>query len=362
MRDVRTDGRSPRQRRRSARSTSSANVLRAGGRPPRARRGRGRACRCRPVRRGRFVLATHRAGARGRGGGRRRARARAPPSRPRRADPRDRPRGVAKTLETCDRLWRELRLERSGALVAVGGGSTTDVAGFVASAYLRGIDWTAVPTTLLGQVDAAIGGKTAIDLPEGKNLVGAFHWPRSTVVDPALLQTLPEDERRNGLAEVVKTGLLMDEEVWELSDADLVRRCAAFKSAVCLRDPHDLGERRMLNLGHTFAHALEAASDYALPHGQAVALRADGRARALGARGAEGARRGGARAGSGAGGRRSRLGGASPRQEGGGGTGKARAAREARAAGDRRRASGRRRAKGARQPHRVGSGPCESRC
>ncbi len=179
---------------------------------------------------------------------------------------------LAKTLETCDRLWRELRLERSGTLVAVGGGSTTDVAGFVASAYLRGIDWMAVPTTLVGQVDAAIGGKTAIDLPEGKNLVGAFHWPRSTVVDPALLQTLPEDERRNGLAEVVKTGLLMDEEVWELSDADLVRRCAAFKSAVCLRDPHDLGERRMLNLGHTFAHALEAASDYALPHGQAVAL------------------------------------------------------------------------------------------
>ncbi len=178
----------------------------------------------------------------------------------------------AKTLETCDRLWRELRLERSGTLVAVGGGSTTDVAGFIASAYLRGIDWAAVPTTLLGQVDAAIGGKTAIDLPGGKNLVGAFHWPQSAIVDPALLATLPDDERLNGLAEVVKTGLLMGEDVWELADVDLVRRCGAFKAAVCLRDPYDRGERRMLNLGHTFAHALEAASDYALPHGRAVAL------------------------------------------------------------------------------------------
>lgn len=130
----------------------------------------------------------------------------------------------------------------------------------------------AVPTTLVGQVDAAIGGKTGVDLPEGKNLVGAFHWPRGTVIDPDLLATLPEGEHRNGMAEVVKTGLLAGESLWELPEEELVRRCAAFKAAVCLRDPRDSGERAMLNLGHTFAHALEAGSDYALPHGEAVAL------------------------------------------------------------------------------------------
>ena len=131
--------------------------------------------------------------------------------------------------------------------------------------------WAAVPTTLVGQVDAAIGGKTAIDLPQGKNLVGAFHWPVRTVIDPALLETLPESERRAGLAEVVKTGLLAGEPLWELADAELVRRCALFKTAVCLRDPHDRGERAVLNLGHTFAHALEAAAG--LRGGQRTARR-----------------------------------------------------------------------------------------
>jgi shikimate kinase/3-dehydroquinate synthase len=179
----------------------------------------------------------------------------------------------AKTVATAERLWRELRLDRSGTLVAFGGGCTTDVAGFVAATYLRGIDWIAVPTTLVGQVDAAIGGKTAIDLPEGKNLVGAFHWPVRTVIDPALLETLPEEHRREGLAEVVKTGLLAGEPLWELPDAELVRRCAAFKTALCLRDPYDRGPRMALNLGHTFAHALEAAAGYeTVTHGRAVAL------------------------------------------------------------------------------------------
>ena len=178
----------------------------------------------------------------------------------------------AKSLDVCTRLWRELRLERGGAIVAIGGGSTTDVGGFVAAGYLRGIPWTAVPTTLVGQVDAAIGGKTAVDLSEGKNLVGAFHWPRRTIIDAELLATLPDLERRNGMAEVVKTGLLAGETIWELAEPELVRRCASFKAAVCLRDPRDEGERAMLNLGHTFAHALEAASSYELPHGQAVAL------------------------------------------------------------------------------------------
>jgi shikimate kinase/3-dehydroquinate synthase len=180
---------------------------------------------------------------------------------------------VAKTVEVAEQLWTELRLDRWGTLVALGGGSTTDVAGFVAATHLRGIDWVPVPTTLVGQVDAAIGGKTAIDLPAGKNLVGAFHWPARIVVDPMLLETLPEEEQREGMAEVVKTGLLAGESLWELPTPECVRRCAAFKTAVCLRDPYDHGERAILNLGHTFAHALETAAGYeGLTHGRAVAL------------------------------------------------------------------------------------------
>ena len=171
------------------------------------------------------------------------------------------------------RLWRELRLDRSGTLIALGGGCVTDAAGFAAATYLRGIDWLPVPTTLVGQVDAAIGGKTAINLPEGKNLVGAFHWPNRTVIDPELLSTLPAEQRREGMAEVVKTGLLAGEPLWELPEPELVTRCAAFKTAVCLRDPYDHGARQVLNLGHTFAHALEAGAEYqAVTHGQAVAL------------------------------------------------------------------------------------------
>lgn len=177
---------------------------------------------------------------------------------------------AAKTLAAVDRLWQALRLDRSGVLVALGGGCVSDAAGFVAATYLRGIDWLPVPTTLVGQVDAAIGGKTAIDLPQGKNLVGAFHWPVRTVIDPLLLDTLPERERKEGMAEVVKTSLLAGENLHDPVD---VRRCAAFKAAVCLRDPHDHGERKRLNLGHTFAHALEAAAGYeGVTHGQAVAL------------------------------------------------------------------------------------------
>ena len=180
---------------------------------------------------------------------------------------------AAKTASVVERLWRELRLGRTGTLVALGGGCVTDVAGFAAATYLRGIDWLPVPTTLVGQVDAAIGGKTAIDLPEGKNLAGAFHWPVRVVIDPALLETLPERERREGMAEVVKTGLLAGEPLWELPQVELVRRSASFKAAVCLRDPHDRGERHVLNLGHTFAHALEAAAGYeGVTHGHAVAL------------------------------------------------------------------------------------------
>jgi 3-dehydroquinate synthetase/shikimate kinase len=171
----------------------------------------------------------------------------------------------AKSIDVVQRLWSELRLDRRGTVVALGGGCTTDVGGFAAATYLRGVPWVPVPTTLVGQVDAAIGGKTAIDIPEGKNLVGVFHWPARVVLDETLLETLPERERRQGLAELVKTRLLAGR------DLD-VRTAAAYKAGLCLRDPHDDGVRRWLNLGHTFAHALEAAADFELPHGEAVAL------------------------------------------------------------------------------------------
>jgi shikimate kinase/3-dehydroquinate synthase len=179
---------------------------------------------------------------------------------------------TTKSVAEAERLWRSLTLDRSSTLVALGGGSTTDVVGFVAATYMRGLDWIAVPSTLVGQVDAAIGGKVGVDLPEGKNLVGAFHWPVQTIVDTTLLETLPDRERLNGMAEVVKTGLLSGEPLWTLEREEQVRRCAAFKAAVCLRDPYERGDRAQLNLGHTFAHALEAASGYAVQHGQAVAL------------------------------------------------------------------------------------------
>jgi shikimate kinase/3-dehydroquinate synthase len=179
---------------------------------------------------------------------------------------------AAKTPAVLERLWAGMRIGRDGSLVALGGGSTTDVVGLAAATYMRGVDWTAVPTTLVGQVDAGVGGKTAIDLPGAKNVVGAFHWPARVVCDPSLLATLPDAERRNGLAEVVKTGLLAGKPFWELREPEQVRACAAFKTGICIRDPHDRGPRNQLNLGHTFAHALEAAAGYALPHGRAVAL------------------------------------------------------------------------------------------
>jgi len=179
----------------------------------------------------------------------------------------------AKTQTVVERLWTDLDLGRDGELVAFGGGSTTDVAGFAAATYLRGIDWVAVPTTLLGQVDAAIGGKTGIDTAEGKNLAGAFHFPRLVVLEDSYLATLPESERRAGMSEVVKTGLLAGTDVWTLPEAEMVRACAAFKAGVVLSDPFEReGRRTILNLGHTFAHALETGSGYTVSHGDAVAL------------------------------------------------------------------------------------------
>lgn len=179
----------------------------------------------------------------------------------------------AKSLPVVLRLWDELRIGRDGWIVAFGGGSTTDLAGFVAATYFRGVRWVAVPTTLVSMVDAAIGGKTGINTPGGKNLAGAFHFPWQVFLDPSFLATLPAEERRAGMAEVVKTGLLAGRELWSLPEDEMIRAAAGFKAGVVLSDPYEReGRRAILNLGHTFAHALEAGSDYTLRHGDAVAL------------------------------------------------------------------------------------------
>ncbi|MEN4099418.1 MAG: 3-dehydroquinate synthase [Anaerolineaceae bacterium] len=193
---------------------------------------------------------------------------------------------VNKTMQTVAALWQgflSAGLERSSTVVALGGGVTGDLAGFAAATYLLGVRWVAAPTTLLAMVDASLGGKTGADLPQGKNLVGAFHPPALVLADPALLDSLPEVELRNGLAEVVKHGILADADLfslcgrgWAFLQANdwtaLVRRAMAVKVDYIQADPYEQGLRAALNLGHTVGHALEVASGYALRHGEAVAI------------------------------------------------------------------------------------------
>jgi 3-dehydroquinate synthase len=196
---------------------------------------------------------------------------------------------AAKTLEVAGSLWSRLGragFTRTDSLVAVGGGATTDLAGFVAAAWLRGVRVVHVPTTLLGMVDAAIGGKTAIDTAEGKNLVGAFHSPAGVLCDLRLLLTLPAEEYVSGLAEVVKAGFVADPEILRLVEADpggaaradggpvreLVERAVRFKADVVTDDPREAGRREMLNYGHTLGHAVELVEGYRWRHGAAVAV------------------------------------------------------------------------------------------
>ena len=180
------------------------------------------------------------------------------------------------------RLLSELAavpLTRTDGVVALGGGVIGDLAGFTAATYMRGIKVIQVPTTLLAQVDSSIGGKTAIDLPEGKNLAGAFHMPALVWRDPAVLGTLPEALFRDGMAEVIKYALIDGDGFPDLSDPAAVRRApeaviersAAIKEQIVLEDAKDLGIRQILNLGHTIGHAVEKLSAYRLSHGQAVA-------------------------------------------------------------------------------------------
>lgn len=195
-----------------------------------------------------------------------------------------------KTLATIEGLARdaaEWGLLRGDAVVAVGGGIVGDVGGFLAASYHRGVAVVQVPTTLLAMVDASIGGKTGVNLPEGKNLVGAFHQPLAVLVEPAVLATLPEREFRCGLAEVAKYALIGDDELLALLHArsseingrdadvvaDVVARCAAAKARVVEADELErTGARAVLNYGHTLAHALEIAGGHSLHHGEAVSI------------------------------------------------------------------------------------------
>jgi len=169
-------------------------------------------------------------------------------------------------------------------IVCVGGGSVTDVGGFAAATFRRGLPWLAVPSTLVGQVDAAIGGKTAINVA-AKNDVGAFWQPAAVLCDPSLLETLPPREWAGGMAEVVKTGLLVGGRLWEVVEAwepgigdaaartELVQRCAGVKTLVVAADPEDRGPRAILNLGHTIGHGIEAVAGYGgLSHGECVSI------------------------------------------------------------------------------------------
>lgn len=181
----------------------------------------------------------------------------------------------AKTLSTVERLCREFSawgLARSDVVVAVGGGVVTDVAGFAAAVYHRGVPVVHVATSLLAQVDAAIGGKTGVNLPEGKNLVGAFWQPAAVLCDTDTLMTLPPREYRSGLGEIAKYHFLGAPELADLEIEDKVARCVALKAAVVGDDERESGARALLNYGHTLAHALETAGEYDLLHGEAVAI------------------------------------------------------------------------------------------
>ncbi|HZS10371.1 MAG TPA: 3-dehydroquinate synthase [Blastocatellia bacterium] len=194
----------------------------------------------------------------------------------------------AKSLPTAERAWSFLlanRFERSDAVVALGGGVVGDLAGFVAATYQRGIDFVQVPTTLLAQIDSSVGGKTAVNHPLGKNMIGAFHQPRAVVIDPSALRTLPPRELRAGLYEVIKTGVIRDRTLFETTRdalgqieafdpgvlARVISRCCEIKAEVVAADERESGLRRILNFGHTIGHAIEAVTHYRrLKHGEAV--------------------------------------------------------------------------------------------
>ena len=185
-----------------------------------------------------------------------------------------------RTYLTLLNTLAEKRLTRADALVALGGGVVGDLTGFAAATYLRGIKVIQVPTTVLAVVDSSIGGKTAINLPAGKNLAGAFHQPALIWRDVTMLESLPADTYLNGMAEVIKYGVLADADLWSLllnyanvqnNMPEIIDRCVSIKNRIVAEDEFDTGTRQLLNFGHTIGHAIERASDFAVSHGFAVA-------------------------------------------------------------------------------------------
>jgi shikimate kinase / 3-dehydroquinate synthase len=190
-----------------------------------------------------------------------------------------------KTLDTMGKLWHgfiDNGLDRKSTVIALGGGVVGDLAGFAAATFMRGVSWVAMPTTLLSMVDASLGGKTGFDLPEGKNLIGSFFPPKLVLADPQVLKTLPEVELISGLAEVVKTGIISDPELFNLCAygldwvkdhlEEIVKRAMAVKIQIIEEDPYERGFRAALNFGHTVGHAVELVSRFQLRHGEAVAI------------------------------------------------------------------------------------------
>jgi 3-dehydroquinate synthase len=190
-----------------------------------------------------------------------------------------------KRLSQLNRLWRgwlEAGLDRGSTIVAFGGGVIGDLTGFAASTFLRGVAWVNLPTTLLAMVDASLGGKTGINLPQGKNLAGAFYPPRLVLADPELLQTLPIREWRSGMAEVVKHGIVGDPELFarcrdglgaaRAASREIVSRGMAVKIQMIQADPWEAGVRAALNFGHTIGHAVELVLGYRLRHGEAISI------------------------------------------------------------------------------------------
>ncbi|MDR3319040.1 MAG: 3-dehydroquinate synthase [Clostridiales bacterium] len=189
----------------------------------------------------------------------------------------------SKTAETYVGLLEflaENRLTRQDAVVALGGGVTGDMAGFAAATYLRGVALIQIPTTLLAMVDSSVGGKTAIDLKQGKNLVGAFYQPALVITDTDTLKTLPEAQLACGMAEVIKTGVLSGGRLWRLlkakppgiADEEIIELCICYKRDVVKADEFENGARALLNLGHTVGHAVEKLSGFTVPHGEAVSI------------------------------------------------------------------------------------------
>ncbi len=196
----------------------------------------------------------------------------------------------SKTIETFEKLLKHAQkvgLDRKSSIIALGGGVVGDVAGFVAASYMRGINYIQVPTSLLAMVDSSVGGKVAVDLPTGKNIVGAFHQPKKVIIDVSLLKTLPKKEILCGLAEMIKSGLIADKRLFidinnnleEIIAKDekilsrLITRCCKIKSFVVSKDEKEAGLRKILNYGHTVGHAIETLTGYnKLSHGEAVAI------------------------------------------------------------------------------------------